>query len=234
MRGERESLVKSVCDKTHNSILMLKVNTKAKDGTTPLHLACQRGNQPAVELLLACDNIDETIMDENGDTPLHEACLSGETKIVEIILEKLKKGGDINLLLQNDKLLTPLHIACREGYVDIVKLLLKYGFNQREKLVKAEDNEQGTPLHLACENGLEGNDIIVQSLLLNKADILAKMENGVTPMHIAAHYGHVKVMDMLHSSGESIFEVVDDDDQTPLHYAAENNQEEMMTYLLDK
>lgn len=213
---------------------MLKVNAKAKDGTTPLHLACQRGNEPAVELLLASNDIDENIVDENRDTPLHEACLSGETRIVEMILEKLKKGGSVNLLLANDKVLTPLHIACREGYVDIVKLLLKYGFNQRDKLVTAKDNEQGTPLHLACENGLEGNDIIVQSLLLNKADILAKMENGVTPMHIAAHYGHVKVMDMLHSSGESIFEAVDDDDQTPLHCAAENNREEMIAYLLDK
>ena len=210
------------------------MNAKAQDGTTPLHLACQRGNQPAVELLLAHPEINESVSDKNGDTPLHEACLSGETSIVEMILEKLKAGGTVDLLLPNDKQLTPLHIACREGYVDIVKLLLKYGFHQRDKLVTAQDNKQSTPLHLACENGEEGNDIIVQTLLLNNTDIFAKMENGVTPSHVAAHYGHVKVMGMLHSSGEKIFEEADDDEQTPLHYAAENNQVEMIKYLLDK
>lgn len=151
-----------------------------------------------------------------------------------MILEKMKREGETELLLPNDKELTPLHIACREGYVDIVKLILKYGFHQREKLVEARDNEQGTPLHLACENGQPGNDVIVQSLLLNNADIFAQMENGVTPMHVAANYGHVNVMDMLHSSGESIFDVVDDDDLTPLHYAAENNQVKMIEYLADK
>lgn len=188
----------------------------------------------AVELLLKCKTIDEGISDQNGDTPLHEACLSGETNIVEMILEKLKARGNINVLLPNDKQLTPLHIACREGFVDIVKLLLKYAFHQRDKLVAAEDNERSTPLHLSCENGREGNDIIVQTLLLNNANIFAQMENGITPMHIAAHYGHVKVMGMLNSSGENIFEVLDEDDQTPLHYAAENNQVEMIEYLIAK
>lgn len=187
-----------------------------------------------MEILLGAPEINENITDENGDTPLHEACLSGETKIVELILEKMKKGGEVNLLLPNDKELTPLHIACREGYVDIVKLLLKYAFHQRDKLVEAQDNEQGTPLHLACENGQKGNDVIVQTLLLNNADIFARMENGVTPMHVAANFGHVNVMKMLHSSGEKIFDEVDDDDQVPLHYAAENNQIEMIRYLVDQ
>lgn len=174
------------------------------------------------------------VTDENGDTPLHEACLSGETTIVEMILEKLKQSGTVNLLLPNDKELTPLHIACREGYVDIVKLLLKYGFHQRERLVEARDNEQGTPLHLACENGQEGNEVIVQTLLLNNANIFAVMEDGLTPMHVAARYGHVNVMDMLNTSGELIFEEVDDDDRTPLHCAAESNQKDMVKYLLEK
>ena len=133
-----------------------------------------------MELLLASADVDESISDENGDTPLHEACLSGETKIVEKILEKIKSGRTINLLLPNDKQLTPLHIACREGYVNIVKLLLKYAFHQRDKLVTAMDNEKSTPLHLACENGVAGNDVIVQSLLLNNADIFAQMERTTT------------------------------------------------------
>ena len=187
-----------------------------------------------MELLLASADINESISDKNGDTALHEACLSGFTKIVEMILEKLKARGEINILLPNDKQLTPLHIACREGHVDIVKLLLKNAFHQRNQLVAAMDNERSTPLHLSCENGREGNNIIVQTLLLNGANMFAWMESGITAMHIAARYGHVKIMDMLSSSGENIFDAIDDYDQTPLHYAAENNQVEMIEYLISK
>ena len=173
------------------------------------------------------------ITDKNGDMPLHKACLSGETTAVEKIL--VKCAGEADLLATNDAKLIPLHIACREGYSKIVKLLLRYELNQtsEHRSVRAVSITHSTPLHLACESGREET---VKMLPLNSADIFAKREGGVTAMHIAAKHGHVKIMEELHvrSSGENIFEVVDANERTPLHYAAKNNQVEMIEYLLEK
>ena len=173
------------------------------------------------------------ITDESGDTPLHKACLSGETAAVDKIL--VKRAGEADLLLTNDAMLTPLHIACREGYSKIVKLLLEYELKQMgdHKNIRVVSITHSTPLHLACESGREE---IVKMLLLNSADIFAKRGGRVTAMHIAAKHGHIEIMKELHacSSGENIFEVVDVNDRTPLHYAAKNNQVKMIEYLLEK
>ena len=173
------------------------------------------------------------IIDDSRDTPLHKACLSGETAAVEKIL--VKRAGEADLLLTNHAKLTPLHIACREGYFKIVKLLLQYELKQTgdHKSIQALSITRSTPLHLACESGREE---IVKILLLNRADIFAERGGRVTAMHIAAKHGHVEIMKELHahSSGKNIFMVVDANDQTPLHYAAKNNQVEMIEYLLKK
>lgn len=60
---------------------------------TPLHLACQKGNIDAAEILIAKGSISGR--DQEKNTPLHKACLHGHSKIVAKILEKL--GTDCNI-----------------------------------------------------------------------------------------------------------------------------------------
>ena len=206
------------------------VNCKAQYGISPLHLACQRANYPAVKALLESKYIDVNIPDDNQDTPLHEACLSGDQRIVELLLQRMKEEN-ANLLLQNDEKQTPLHVACSEGHTEIVKLILQYGFQQRKDLVSAQDNEFSTPLHLACENG---NEEIVRILLLNGADIHAAKDEEISPLHLAARHGFIKVATTLLASGLKIINILDAEQQTPLHFAAQFNQSEMVTFLLEK
>ena len=206
------------------------VNPKAQYGISPLHLACQRSNYPAVKALLESPNIDVSVADDNQDTPLHEACLSGDQRIVELLLQKIKQEG-ANLLLQNDEKKTPLHVACMEGHTEIVKLILQYGFQQRRELVTAQDNEFSTPLHLACENG---NEEIVRILLLNGADIHAAKDEEISPLHLAARHGFIKVATTLLDSGLDIINILNTEQQTPLHFAAQFNQCDMVTFLLEK
>ncbi len=85
--------------------------------------------------------------------------------------------------------------------------------------------------YLACESG---NDEIVRVLLLNGADIHAAWNEDITPLHLAVRYGYLQVAKTLLDSGLDIINVLDVFQQTPLHYAAKNNQDKMIDFLVEK
>ena len=198
-------------------------------------MACQRGNHAAVSVLLRSNDVIVNIKDDNNDTPLHEACLNGFHEIVENLLTRMKLEDPDNMDIdpQNNESQTPLQLACREGHVDVVKAILLHAgdFQKREKLTKSRDNEQNTALHLACESG---NEEIVSILIVNGAELSAVKLEDVTPMHIAARYGFVNIAVTLMGTGEDLVDICEIYNQTPLHYAANHNQVEMIEYLLEK
>ena len=215
------------------------MNAKDHYGFTALHIACQSSNREAVDSLLSMENINVTIQDGNGDTPLHEACFHGHEIIVKILLEKMKTKGETDVTkvnIKNNAGLTPFHIACREGHFKIVKLLLEAC--PAAELVNVGDNDKATPLHYACRN--DNIDIVNQLMgVKNKEDNISKflahkMSDGVTPIHVAAQYGCVKIMEEFLPSGSEVVNIRDTYNQTPLHYATEYGKIEMMKLLLDR
>lgn len=197
--------------------------------------------------LLSRKEIDVTVRDGNGDTPLHEACFHGHQEIVKILLGKMKTNGAIpdmtKVNIKNNAGLTPFHFACREDHYKIVKLLLDTMSHMYKDLLKECDNDKSTPLHYACQNDSINTVIIL--LLMNKSSniyefLTLETSDGVTPMHVAAQYGCVKVMEEFLEKSENariISEVVnvrDTYNQTPLHYATEYGKTEMMTLLLNR
>ena len=209
-------------------LMLWKVDVNVQDiyGITPLHMACNRGNRAAVEVLLLQENININIQDKQQDTPLHDACLLGDPWIVEKLLDR---GADV--LVSNDENVIPLHIACQEGYTDIVNMMLRKRFDERSKMLNTYDNEYNYPLHLACRSGCVE---IVKVLFLNNADPSVVKEGGLTPIHIAAREGFVEIAEVLLQYEGLDIEVRDDDLQTPLHLAAKHNRVKMIEYLLKK
>lgn len=203
-------------------------NINAQDNlqTSPLHLACSRGNRGAVEVLLGCDNINIDAFDHRLHTPLHNACLLGDVVISEMLLQK---GADV--LAENDDGMTSLHLACLEGHTEIVKQILKYGLAYRHRLVSYLDAKKNTPLHLACESGFRE---IVQAILLHNGDAGALNVDEVAPVHIAARQGFVEIANILLEAADGNTNVLDNKRLTPLHYAAKHNQTEMIEFLLKK
>jgi len=146
---------------------------------------------------------------------------------------KYEDPDNMDINPQNNESQTPLHLACREGHVDVVKTLLKHitDFEKRSSLTKTRDNEQNTALLLACESGVEE---IVRILILNRADLFATRLEEVSAIHIAARYGFIAIAEVLMSSGEDLVDIVEIYNQTPLHYAAESNQVDMINFLIDR
>ena len=211
-------------------IVIAQVNAKDRYGFTPLHVACQSSNKEAVESLLKHEDINLTIRDGNGDTPLHEACFHGHEEIVKILLNKMKTNGkpDVTKVnIKNNAGLTPFHIACREDHYEIVNLLL----NTHQDLLKERDNDKATPLHYACRN----DNVKIVTLLMDKSSSLTpQTSDGVTPIHVAAQYGCVKVMEEFLKKVKEVVNVRDTYNQTPLHYATEYGKIDMMKLLLER
>ena len=203
----------------------VEVNVGDIYGVTPLHMACSRGNLVALKVLIEAPHIKLNASDKDKNTPLHEACLAGYHDVVETLLKKMKEKK-LSLFLENDEKQTPLHIACKEGFDTIVKLVLQHG---DDKLVHAKDNELNSPLHLACEGG---NPRVVDQLLCYGASVKAVKEDDVTPLHIAARLGFVKIAKMLVAKKKEIVKASDVAQQTPLHYASQYNHCDMIDFLL--
>ena len=209
---------------------MLKVNATNNFCDTPLHMACQRGNFDAVEILIESEHIDLTPRDRNEkNTPLHEACKHGHSSVMEIILDKLKETRmeSKDWLLTNKGKQTLLHLACREGHGRIVKVLLdKIPEECKTKLLQAKDNEDNTALDIACQ---KGSKEVVNHLLENGVSLYTTSgPKNVTPLHIAASHGHNHVVIKLLEKDIDLAMEVDTNRQTPVHYAVLANDREVL------
>ena len=192
---------------------------------TALHMACLRGNLPAVEELVGYHaDLDPT--DLQGDTPLHEACRHGHLDIIKILLGR---GADI--LAVNKDSETVLHVACKEGHSDVVKELLKPGRGDVKSMIAARDHTGNTPTHCAIESGVLE---IVQGLLSLNADPNVKNIDGIHPIHIAAARGYADIAKVLLQYRNEVKDALDGELRTPLHHAAIHNQVAIIENLLQR
>ena len=166
------------------------------------------------------------VQDHHGDTPLHEACIRGNLTIVK---ELLDHNADVERRNADDEI--PLHTACKEGFVEIVKEILRRNHQKAKELVEARDNEFNAPMHLAVESGdLE----TVKVLLLYRANPSVQNDLEVVPIHIGAGHGYIDIAKVLLECDDYCKDLLDDQQQSPLHYAARSNQVQMIKFLITK
>jgi TonB family protein len=157
------------------------------DGSTPLHLAANKGHREVAEMLLAHDAMVDA-GNNCGQTPLYLAVAGNHKDIIELLLSN---GAQVNA--KNISGYTLVHIAAREGYKEAAEMLLAH-----DAIVDAKDNISETPLHVAVATNHK--DII--KLLLDKgAQVNAQNVFGETPLDIAEFIGHKDVMGLLRQRG---------------------------------
>lgn len=104
----------------------------------------------------------------------------------------------------------PLHRAAESG--DPVMVEAVVAFYRREEILQELDKKQHSALDLAVLSGSVG---AVEALGIDASSV----EKKRTPLHLAAQWNHVEVLQFLFSRGFAL-EAVDGDQTRPLHLAA--------------
>ena len=104
------------------SSLRTYLDAQNEDGQTPLHLACERGHQFCIKLLVQY-GADIFLANSLGQLPFHAAVQYGHSASVAFLIEISKRNTEEFRSILSRKQ-TPLLTACRNGFPDIVRILL--------------------------------------------------------------------------------------------------------------
>ena len=178
------------------------INSKSKDGITPLIMASKTGNSKIVEILCARRGIEVNAANNDNITPLLAAINGNQTKprenresYIKIINLLLDNGADIKI--QSIKSgLTPLTTAILKGHIDIVELLIERGAD-----INTMNNNEDTPLLLAI---MRGYTETVKLLIDNGAEINPEVGEGRKPLHVAIGYNNDEIIRLLIEKGATI------------------------------
>ncbi|CAL4082308.1 unnamed protein product, partial [Meganyctiphanes norvegica] len=120
---------------------LTKVNTVNEYGLTPLMLACIRGDEAQVLMLLDCDADVDAETPPTGPaylmanpetqhwTALTYAAIHGHINIAKILLEKGANVEGGARLAEEKCTETPLQVASAAGHMEMITLLLSHGAN---------------------------------------------------------------------------------------------------------
>ena len=206
--------------------------SRTQKGNTIFHHAVQNSNLQVLELILDAFRFDD-VRNEYGWKILHVAAEHGTKETIEFLIKSRHKLG-INIEERTTKGSTILHLACWCRDMEIVNLVLKalQGINSNIDF-DTQNEDQETPLHYACKN--KSSDVALRLLqrFPNKIHVLGV--NGISVLHYACQYGHLKLLKHIFRSPDFDidFNVVDARGNTPLHHACSFGQFEVVKFVLE-
>ncbi|KAK0725500.1 ankyrin repeat-containing domain protein [Lasiosphaeris hirsuta] len=156
------------------------------------------------------------VRDKGGRTPLHYAVsLNESTDVLDYLIQISPKmpGMDVNTLDSSG--LAPLHAAFAEQNHDYITHLLRAGARH-----PPFDPEGLTLVHFAALNCLH-SDHLDLLLEIGPFDANARDISERTPLHLAAYYGGLAVVQWLLDHGADV-NAIDDSGRTALHCACQN------------
>jgi len=229
---------------------------EAFDGLTPLHLACEAGQDKVVQCLVE-NNVNINAQDSEQRTPLHIAITSHNPIVTRLLLSH----PELNLMLKDRMGQTAfavamnakdneaasailsrepstaeefdsrgrnyLHTAILNTDVDGVLFLIGIEVDTNSSI---QDGTLRTPLHLSIPSGSE---VIVRHLIWSGANVNAADKSRRTPMHIAAIEDKANLISVLLQSGADP-NIGDSGLNNSLHLACQNGNLSSIKVLLSE
>ena len=226
------------CEQNSLSLVKLvsncNVNTRAKDGATPLHMVFKQTSIKTSEkfqiltYLVSEKLCDITLPDGSNDIPIHIVC----KQYYELEFVKLLTN-DESVKYKDENGNTPLHniISCYYERYEIMNFLVR----ANAFIVNVQNKDGDTPLHLACRSILPLAQI--ECLVEGKThcDISIANNQGQLPLHVACGKKRIslKVIKLLSQGNPKVINSRKELGDTPLHIACRMQSPEIAMYLLD-
>ena len=190
-------------------------------GNTLLHQASFWGHSQVVETLLS-HGLPVDITNEDGETPLFSASYHCQKEVIQILIENGANASVVNL--NNCTVLHRTIQGFREERMTIssCKELLDF-------FIKARAPIGALPVTLANIKGEKACSIL-SLLVKHKADLNLRGNDGRTPLHAAAHFGHAKLAEAL--LAEKVDTEIRCEHRTALHFAAKSDKAVVLRKLL--
>ncbi|KAF2452586.1 ankyrin repeat-containing domain protein [Lineolata rhizophorae] len=177
---------------------------KHGDHFSPVHLACSKGNEEILKLLLdsapASWRIDSATIKSHSRTPLHEAVKSSSVECIDMLL---RNGA--SAIARDASGDTPLHYAASGGCTaGLGRLIDSLPRSCVETYVNFQSGAGRTPLMEAIIGGYERS---VELLLREGASVTVKDRNGWSVMDLARKSGRPSILKALMDHSASIGDI---------------------------
>ena len=197
-------------------------NIKGRNGVSPLHIACKKGNLSLVRTLICDYHADINDKDPFGETPF---TLALENERDEVMLVLISEFGYDPTNIKGKNGVSPLHVACKKGNLSLVRTLIRdYHADLNNK-----DIFYNTPITFAIEN--ERNEVML--VLINEFATNIKRGLGVS-LHVACKKGNLSLVRTLIYDYNADINHEDSHGKTPFVLALENEKDEVMLILISE